>query len=347
MPAEWEPQEAVWLSWPANPETWPPHLLAGARRAYVEVIRSLAPSQAVCLLAANADAGAEAASELTATGVDTSGVRVHEIPTTDTWIRDYGPTFLLNDESGEVGMVEWRFNAWGDKYDDLQADDGIPSRINRLLNLRAWNPGIVMEGGSIEVNGRGTVLTTEQCLLNENRNPGLGRREIEGFLADYLAAPNVLWLGEGIVGDDTDGHIDDIARFVDERTVVCALEEDPADANFELLADNHRRLQAFRDQDGRELGIIALPMPDPVLAADPVTGGATDDVRLPASYANFYIGNGTVLVPVFGQKGKDGRALEVLRGVFPSRKVIGIDCRALVHGRGTLHCCSQQQPKGK
>jgi agmatine deiminase len=295
--------------------------------------------QDVGLLVDGPEAREEAIGDLVGFGVDAGRVRIVEIPTADTWIRDYGPTFLLNDETGEVGMVEWQFNAWGGKYDDLIPDDGLPSRLNRHLGLRVWNPGVVMEGGSIEVNGRGTVLTTTQCLLNPNRNPGLDRAGIERVLTDYLNAPNVLWLGEGIVGDDTDGHIDDIARFVDETTIVCAIEGDPDDANHALLHENYRRLEGFRDQDHRAFRIATLPMPDPVVA--------DDGARLPASYANFTIGNRVVLVPVFDQLAKDARALEVLRGLFPSRGVVGIDCRAMVHGLGTIHCSSQQQPRGK
>lgn len=334
MPGEWEPQETVWLSWPTNPETWPPDLIGGARAAYADVIRALLPGQGVGLLVDGPEGREQVCGVL---DENADRVRILEIPTADTWIRDYGPTFLVNDRTGEAGMVEWRFNAWGGKYDDLLADDGLPSRLNRHLGLRVWNPGVVMEGGSIEVNGRGTVLTTEQCLLNPNRNPGLDRAAIEQVLAGYLNAPNVLWLGEGIVGDDTDGHIDDIARFVDETTIVCAVERDPEDANHTLLAENHRRLEEFRDQDGRAFRVVTLPMPDPVISSD--------GIRLPASYANFYIGNRAVLVPVFDQPAKDAQALEVLRGLFPSREVVGVDCRALVHGLGTIHCSSQQQPQ--
>ena len=235
---------------------------------------------------------------------------------------------------------DWIFNAWGNKYEELKQDDSIPARLENLLNVPRFEPGIVMEGGSIEVNGAGCVLTTEQCLLNPNRNPHLHKDGIEQCLKSYLGAEKVLWLGEGIVGDDTDGHIDDIARFVASDVIVCAIEDDPQDANYKLLQDNVRRLQAMTDLKGRPFEIVTLPMPG-------VVGGASTDSRnldrLPASYANFYLANNVVLAPVFGHP-NDARALETLQLLFTNRRVVGINCEPLVWGMGTIHCVTQQQP---
>ena len=260
--------------------------------------------------------------------------------TVDSWIRDYGPNFLI-DQKGGLAFNDWLFNAWGNKYEELKKDDKIPSILESYLTVPRFEPGIVMEGGSIEVNGNGCVLTTEQCLLNKNRNPHLNQKEIEQYLKDYLGVTKVLWLGEGIVGDDTDGHIDDIARFVSEDIIVCAIEDDPTDANYELLQDNLKRLKAMTDADGQSFEIVTLPMPG-------IVGGTSTDTRnldrLPASYANFYIANNVVLAPVFGHK-NDNRAVETLQRLFKDRRVIPINCEPLVWGMGTIHCVSQQQPQ--
>ena len=235
---------------------------------------------------------------------------------------------------------DWIFNAWGDKYEELKKDNSIPSLLESILNIPRFEPGLVMEGGSIEVNGAGVVLTTEQCLLNQNRNPQLQREEIEQCLKAYLGVRKVLWLGEGIVGDDTDGHIDDLARFVSPTTIVCAVEEDPADANYEILRDNLQRLRKMTDANDQPFQIVTLPMPG-------VIGGASTDNRnldrLPASYANFYIANNVVIAPVFGHA-NDARALETLQQLFTDRRVVGINCEPLVWGMGTIHCVTQQQP---
>jgi agmatine deiminase len=242
-----------------------------------------------------------------------------------------------------VAYNDWIFNAWGDKYEDLKRDDQIPSRLEEVLGFMRFQPGIVMEGGAIEVNGAGCVLTTEQCLLNKNRNPHLNREQIEQYLRDYLGVAKVLWLREGIVGDDTDGHIDDLARFVSPRAIVCAVEEDPEDANYEILQDNLRRLQLMTDASGRSFEILTLPMPGVVVGS--TESGDRNLERLPASYANFYIANKVVLTPIFGHE-NDHRALEILQRVFSDRRVVGINCEPLVWGMGTIHCVSQQQPEG-
>lgn len=267
-------------------------------------------------------------------------MRFHHIPTVDSWIRDYGPNFLSS-KDGAGAFNDWTFNAWGNKYEALKQDDQVPLLLEPILRLPRFTPGIVMEGGAIDVNGNGCVLTTEQCLLNPNRNPQLTRREIQDYLKSYLGVVKVLWLGEGIVGDDTDGHIDDIARFVSPNVVVCAVEDDPEDANYELLQDNFERLKHMTDANGRAFEIVALPMPG-------VVGGESTDTRnldrLPASYANFYIANDVVLLPVFGHA-NDARARDTLQSVFRDRRVIPINCEPLVWGMGTIHCLTQQQPR--
>jgi agmatine deiminase len=266
--------------------------------------------------------------------VDAAQVTFHTIAAVDVWMRDYGPTFLVKRGERPLAFVDWIFNAWGEKYRPYMADDRVAGEIARLLDVPVFEAGVVLEGGSIEVNGKGVCVTTEQCLLNRNRNPHLTRAQIERILMEYLGVSRVIWLGDGIAGDDTDGHIDDIARFVGPRTVVCAVENDETDENYALLRENHDRLLSARDQDGSRLEVVTLPMPGKIAAA-----GA----RLPASYANFYIGNAVVLVPVFGHS-NDAVALGTLRELFPGREVIGIRCNALVEGLGTIHCVTQQEP---
>lgn len=328
MPAEWENQEAIWLTWPHNEITWPDGMLADVERAYVQIIRALHTGQKVKLLVKDSDSEAKIRLTLDRESVALSQIVFIHVAAEDSWIRDYGPTFVVQPVERKLAIVKWRFNAWGDKYDDLIRDDRIPYELNKGLHLPVFEPGIVLEGGSIEVNGAGTVLTTEQCLLNKNRNPGLSKEEIEGYLRDYINVSRVLWLAEGIAGDDTDGHIDDIARFTGKDTVVCAFEDDLADENHEILADNYRRLVSFG------LNVVKLPMP----------GNISDrHARLPASYANFYIGNAAVVVPVFGHS-NDRRALDILQKCFTSHRVIGVRATAMVHGLGTIHCCSQQEP---
>jgi agmatine deiminase len=304
-------------------------MLADVERSYIEFIRALHSGQKIKLLVPNTDAETGIREMLDIERIALSQIVFIPVRAEDSWIRDYGPTFIVQRERRELAMVKWRFNAWGDKYDDLIGDDRIPRELNKSLGLQMFEPGIVLEGGSIEVNGSGTVLTTEQCLLNKNRNPHLTREEIEFYLMEYLNVSRVLWLAEGIAGDDTDGHIDDIARFVDANTVICAFEDDPADENYEILKDNYERLA------GVGLNVIKLPMPGYV---------GDRHARLPASYANFYIGNQAVVVPIFGHT-NDNRALEIIRQCFPSRLVVGVHAAAMVHGLGTLHCCSQQEPR--
>lgn len=333
MPAEWEPHEAIWLAWPHDPVTFPERV-PQVEDAYVEIIAATHGSELVNLLVLDEDAREHARGKLLDRRVDVSRVRFHIRDYADVWFRDYGPIFVRDAAGENLAITHWIYNAWGNKYETLLKDTAIPAFINETMGLRVYEPGIVLEGGSIDVNGRGSLLTTEQCLLNKNRNPHLSKKEIEDYLAAYLGGRHVIWLNEGIAGDDTDGHIDDIARFVDPATVICAVEEDPADENYELLQENLRILKASTDQDGKPLRIVELPMPGYV---------GDEEGRLPASYANFYIGNTVVLVPVFGRE-NDARALEIIQGQFTTRRVVGIDCSNIVYGLGTLHCISQQQP---
>ena len=343
MPAEWAPHAATWLSWPNNVDTWTEDLNE-VEAAFTRTIACLAESEKVKLFVDSEDekerigkilSGSvdHAHQELIQKNLETV---VH--PTVDVWIRDYGPNFLTSKKGGvnPLGYNKWIFNAWGDKYADLATDTGIfdAADVRKLVPAARFEPGIVLEGGSIEVNGEGVCLTTEQCLLNKNRNPRLTRAQIEQKLKDHLGASKVLWLKEGVEGDDTDGHIDDIARFVDARTIVAVYEENASDANHAILRENWERLGFMTDAQDRRFRLVKLPMPEPVIY---------QGNRLPASYANFLIANKHVLVPVFGSR-LDRAALEILQPLFPGRKVVGIDCRVMVRGFGTLHCASQQQP---
>jgi agmatine deiminase len=338
MPAEWEPHEATWLSWPKDPITWPGRV-PQAQEVFAQMIEALTPKEKVRLLVDDEKAESEVRRKLASKKVNGKNLLIHRIKTVDSWIRDYGPNFLVG-AHGRAPLLAyncWIFNAWGAKYETLMADNGIPKRISPLLNLPIFEPGIVLEGGSIEVNGKGCVLTTEQCLLNKNRNPQLGQSQIEEYLKNYLGVTKVLWLGEGIIGDDTDGHIDDLSRFVTADTIVTAIEEDPKDANYGLLQDNLKRLKSMTDPNGRPFQIIPIPMPEPVLD--------DEGERLPASYANFYIANEVVLVPTYKHP-NDRKALDVLQRIFPDRRVIGIECNDLVFGLGAIHCVTQQQVRG-
>ena len=338
MPAEWQRHTATWLSWPKDPLTWPDRV-PQVEAIFLQMMAALAPHEVVNLLVDDAETEAVVRRRCVFPGAD--NIRFHQLPTVDSWIRDYGPNFVVNAGTQTLAYNDWIFNAWGNKYEELKRDNAIPAQLEACLRVRRFEPGIVMEGGSIEVNGNGIVMTTEQCLLNPNRNPQLDREDIEVYLKSYLGVQQVLWLGEGIVGDDTDGHIDDIARFVAADTIVCALEADPDDANYELLEDNLRRLQQATDLQGRNFEVVTLPMPGVVAAANNNSPRSLD--RLPASYANFYIANNVVLAPIFGHD-NDATALATLQRVFPTRRVVGINCEPLVWGMGTIHCVTQQQP---
>ena len=327
MPAEWEPHEATWIAWPHNRDDWPGRF-APIPWVYAEIVRKLAQVERVRILIQDRAAEEAARRVLRKSGANLDAIEFFYAPTDRGWTRDYGPLFVRN-RAGEVALTNWRFNAWA-KYDDWRNDAAIPGTLTRALKLRAWEPGLVLEGGSIDVNGKGLLLTTEECLLSpvQARNPQLNRRQIEQALCDYLGARRIVWLRSGIAGDDTHGHVDDLARFVNADTVAIASEPDRTDANFEPLRENLALLRKL------PLRVVKLPMPAPLIFKGR---------RLPASYANFYIANGLVLVPTFNDP-NDRVALNTLARLFPGRVVTGINAVELVWGLGTLHCMTQQQP---
>lgn len=333
MPAEWAPQAAVWLSWPHNRATWPGQFrpVPAAYAAFVAAISRFEDVRINCAAALQPRARRLCAQA----GADLERVASYDHPTNDAWCRDHGPIFVKHRRTGEVALTDWGYNAWGGKYPPFDLDNRIPPAIARRLRLRRFENDMILEGGSIDVNGEGLLLTSEQCLLNPNRNPHLDRAAIERNLRDTLGVKTVLWLGEGIVGDDTDGHIDDITRFFRPDGIVTCVEPNRRDPNHRLLAANLERLQGFRTPRGRRFEIVPLPMPRPV---------AFRGQRVPASYANFLVINGAVLVPNFRQPRRDAEANAVLRDCFPGREILPIDCYHLIWGLGTLHCLSQQQP---
>jgi agmatine deiminase len=328
MPAEWEKHEATWLTWPKNPTTFPPRLMKEVEQIYVKMIEELAPGERVNLLVDDT-ATIEKVSSLLESD---DNVVFHTIKTVDVWVRDYGPIFLNNPTS--IAATKWIFNAWGNKYEDLRLDHKIGMKIAQLTGLRIFEPNMVLEGGSIDVNGTGTCITSKQCLLNRNRNPHLNQDQISQFLKEYLGVTNLIWLNSGIAGDDTDGHVDDIARFVNKNTIICMTEDNPKDENYEPLKKNLKILHEPPEQKGDEIQVIPIRMPQKV---------DSEEGRLPASYANFYIGNTVVLVPTYDDP-NDSPALNTLQTLFPDRKVVGINCKPLLYGLGAIHCVTQQQP---
>lgn len=332
MPAEWEEHDAIWLSWPHDPTTFTSGV-EKVEKTYVEIIKNIHQEEYVNLFIKDDNMKNKVTALLAVCNVDFEKIRFFEFNYADVWFRDYGPIFLTNNNR-QLAMVKWVFNSWGEKYEELLKDKEIPKVINDKLKLKCFEPGIVLEGGSIDVNGKGTLLTTEQCLLNKNRNAQLSKQEIERYLKDYLGVTHIIWLNHGIAGDDTDGHVDDLARFVNPKTVVCAYEEEENE-NSGALRKNYELLCQSTDQDGKKLNVIKLPMPGNV---------CYDGKRLPASYTNFYIGNRTVLVPTF-ECPNDEKALAILQKLFPNRRVVGINCVDLICGFGAIHCISQQQPK--
>jgi agmatine deiminase len=332
MPAEWAKHDSTWLAWPKNPLTFPPEILPKVELAYVRMIEALARGERVDLLVDD-----ERAEHHVRSMLSSKNVSFHETKSADVWMRDYGPIFVKRKDGrkGTVAATKWEFNAWGKKYDDLLPDNATGLEVARSSGLRIFETGVVLEGGSIDVNGRGTLMTTEQCLLNKNRNPHLGKAQIEHLLYEYLGATDVVWLKKGVAGDDTDGHVDDIARFVDENTVICMTEEDTRDVNHPALKQNQALLSRFEDDLGRRLEVVPIAMPREVDG---------EDGRLPASYANFYVGNSSVLVPVFGDARRDSAALETISEFFQGRTIVPVDSRELVYGFGGVHCVTQQQP---
>jgi agmatine deiminase len=334
FPAEWAPHTATWLSWPHKEESWPGKI-STIYKPYCEFTKAVSKGELVRINIANEQMAAFAKEQLIAVGADLKRIEFFEFPTNDAWCRDHGPAFLINPQTKQKEIVDWNYNAWGNKYPPYDLDDVIPTKIAKHFNLRVYHPGIVMEGGSVDFNGKGTVLTTTACLLNKNRNPHLNQQQIEAYLQNYYGVEQVLWLGDGIAGDDTDGHIDDITRFTNEDTVVTVVEENKNDENYHILQENLETLKTMRLLSGKQLNIVELPMPDPVYY---------DGQRLPASYANFYISNAAVVVPTYRSK-NDDKALDILTQCFPDRKVIGIDSTDIIWGLGSFHCLSQQEPE--
>jgi agmatine deiminase len=360
MPAEWEPHAATWLTWPRRHGISFPGRYDLVPHYWVQLAELLSPHEQVHINTFDDDHEAEVRSHLAQSKrLVREQVFVHRFPAYEPWCRDHGPIFVTRTGSlsstgstrdptpssfpghtgpahSGVAVVDWGYNAWGGKYPPYDLDDEVPRHVARYLNVPLFEPGMILEGGSIDVNGLGTLLTTESCLLNPNRNPERSRLQIEQCLRDFLGVTNILWLGDGIAGDDTDGHIDDLARFVNATTVVTVVEEDPADDNYEPLQENLRRLRTMTDQDGRPLQVETLPMPRPIYH---------EGQRLPACYANFYIANKVVVAPTFNDP-RDARAMAILERLFPDRRVVGIPSLELIWGLGAFHCVTQQQPNG-
>jgi len=340
MPAEWEPHAATWLSWPRREGISFPDSFDRVLPTLREMVAALighghSGSDPVCINVINGAHEAEARAVLDS--LPHQGcITYYEIPTNEPWCRDHGPIFLIREVDPKLAIVDWDYNAWGNKYPPFDLDEVVPTRIAELLKVPVFYPKMILEGGSIDVNGAGTLLTSESCLLNKNRNPNLSREEIEKRLREFLGVEEILWLGDGIEGDDTDGHIDDLARFVSQTKVVTVLEENSGDANYKPLQENLARLRAMK-VNGRNVEIVILPMPQKIVR---------EGMRMPASYANFYIANKVVLVPTFSDPA-DKMALSILQDCFPDRRVAGIDCRELIWGLGTFHCLTQQQPRAR
>jgi len=334
FPAEFAPHVATWLSWPHKEASWPGKIHT-IFPSYAKFIKELVKGEEVKINVANKAMQEFAIQILEKEQVDLSRVHFFMHPTNDAWCRDHGPAFLINPTATQPkAIVDWGYNAWGDKYPPYDLDDVIPTLIANHYNYPVFHPGIVMEGGSVEFNGKGTVLTSTACLLNPNRNPHLNQQQIEHYLCAYYGVEQVLWVDEGIVGDDTDGHIDDTVRFVNEDTVLTVVETNRADENYSLLQHNLQQLKSMRLLNGKQLNIVEIPMPEPLFY---------EGQRLPCSYANFYIANNAVIVPVFNTK-NDERALQLIQECFPTRQVVGVDSTDIIWGLGSFHCLSQQEP---
>ncbi len=340
FPAEWHPHAATWFSWPRPEGISFPGKYHTVPENLARIMREIQSREPVHINVPNENYEYLVRRQLKEHGCPTRNVFFHHIRTNESWCRDHGPAFVLKKSARlaktQGAIVDWSFNAWGGKYPPYDDDDAVPTRIAEAFGLPVFYPGIVMEGGAVDFNGAGTVMTTESCLLNKNRNPKLGRKRIEQYLKDYYGQQHVIWLGDGIAGDDTDGHIDDLARFISPTTVVMGIEQDPKDENYAVLRDNLKRMKSLRDQSGRAFEIVEIPMPGVV---------EHDGQRLPATYVNFYFVNGALLVPTYRHRKNDRKALEILQKHLPKHKVIGIDCVELIWGLGAIHCLTQQQPK--
>ena len=333
MPAEWEPHSAIWLAWPYDEVTFPARV-EKAEAAFVKILGAIHMSEKAEILVLDEDMKERAYGMLAAADIDMRRIQFHVTDYADVWLRDTGPIFV-KDGSGKTVITKWLFNAWGNKFPELLKDSSIPDKIGEWKNLHVERPAIIIEGGAIDVNGQGVCLTTEQCLLNENRNPGKTKADIEKYLGEYLGIRKTVWLKEGLVNDHTDGHIDELARFVATGKIVSAYEDDPDDENYGTLQANYKTLTEAADANGKPFDVVKLPMPH--VRYD-------DGQKAPVSYTNFYIGNSVVLAPTFGDE-NDGEALEILRGLFPGREVAGIDCSDIIYGGGALHCMTQQEPE--
>lgn len=326
--------EATWLSWPHKEASWPGKIDA-IYPNYSLFVKYLAQSEKVRINVVDAAMKESATAHLVKAGVNMEQVSFYLHPTNDAWCRDHGPAFLINPAAKQKKViVDWNYNAWGNKYPPYDLDDVIPTLIGKHFDIPVYHPGIIMEGGSVEFNGTGTILTSTSCLLNPNRNSHLNRDQIENYLFDYYGANQVLWVEEGIVGDDTDGHIDDTIRFVNEDTVLTVVESNTQDENYTILQDNLAQLKKMRLLNGKQLNIVELPMPEAVIY---------EDQRLPASYANFYISNKYVIVPTF-RSAMDDKALSIIAEAYKNREVVGIDSTDIIWGLGSFHCLSQQEP---
>lgn len=340
IPAEWEKHSATQLHWPANTETWPGERLMRVEKIYLTIIGALHKFEPVVLLVDPKSDRNRLERMLQETGVDTSSIHIFKVPINDVWARDCGPIFIKknrSDESDKFAITDWDYNAWGEKYPPFDSDNKIPKWFAETFGIERFEPGMVLEGGSIETNGDGILLTTESVLLNPNRNPMLSRSEIESKIKKYLGIEKIIWLGEGLAGDDTDGHIDDLSRFLNKNTILTMICEDPNDINYKALKENHEILKNSTDQYGFPFHIVTLPLPKTKISGTTVDGSK----YVPASYANFYIANRVLLVPLYDTR-YDQEALELFREYFPDRKIIGIPCADLVWGQGSIHCITQQ-----
>ena len=333
FPAEFARHIATWLSWPHKEESWPGKIET-IFPIYTQFIKLAAEGEKVNINVADEVMKRKALGHLEKAQANLNNIQFFFHPTNDAWCRDHGPAFLINDQKKKKMLVKWNYNAWGGKYPPFDLDNQIPISIAKHYQMDCATPGIVMEGGSVDFNGKGTVLTTTSCLLNPNRNPHLTQSQIEKYLLNYYGVENILWLGDGIAGDDTDGHIDDITRFVNDNTVVTVVESDKRDANYKPLKENIEALERMKLENGKPINIVELPMPSPLIY---------QDQRLPASYANFYITNNYVVTPIFRDR-NDETALMILQKCFPDRKVVGLDSTDIIWGLGSFHCLSQQEP---
>lgn len=340
MPAEWEPHSAVWLAWPHDEISFPGRV-PKVEQDVIKIIFAIHQSEQVELLVLDNLMRQRTSTLMQKVGIDLSKISFRITDYMDGWMRDCGPMFVKDAVRG-MKMVKWIFNQWGGKFPDLLPDDQLPNRMKEWLGMEMLEPKLVLEGGAIDVNGQGICLTTEECVLNENRNLGKTKKDVEKYLADYLGVKKTIWLFEGLVNDHTDGHIDELARFVAPNKIVCAYEDDPGDENYAILKNNYETLQAATNLEGKPFELVKLPMPHLFFKDEPAGNEAGS--KAPVSYTNFYIGNTVVLASIYNDP-NDAKALEIIQSCFPDRKVVGVDCSNIIYGGGAIHCMTQQQPK--